>query len=243
MPLLEVEGLQAGYGPVLAVRGVTFHLGKGEVLAVVGANGAGKTTLTLAIVGALPLSGGSVRFEGRPLLGQQPEDIARSGIALVPEGRRIFEGLTVAENLMLGQTTSPLGRAEAARRIEAVYAMFPILLERRASLGTRLSGGEQQQLAIARALLSEPRLLVLDEPSLGLAPMMIERVYAVLKTLKGEGLAMLLVEQNPARVGEIADNIVVMANGLVRMTGPASQLLADPDLASAYLSSERQGAA
>jgi branched-chain amino acid transport system ATP-binding protein len=236
MPLLEVTDLHASYGPVAALRGLSLHVDAGETLAIVGANGAGKTTLTLALSGALSGVSGTVRFDGKTLRRNAPESVARAGIALVPEGRRIFEGLTVAENLLLGQTVSRLDRAGAARKMEMIHAMFPILHDRRGSLGTRLSGGEQQQLAIARALLSDPRLLILDEPSLGLAPLMVEKVYAALAQLKSEGLAMILVEQNPARVGQLADRMIVLANGVSRMQGKTTDLLRDPALGDAYLS-------
>lgn len=239
MALLEVRDLHVSYGAVPALRGVSLALDPGETLAVVGANGAGKTTLTLAIAGALRAARGEVRFSGRPLTGLLPEDAARAGIALIPEGRRIFEGLSVQENLMLGLTASAESRVAQARRLDELHAMFPILHERRHSPGTRLSGGEQQQLAIARALLAAPTLLILDEPSLGLAPLMVERVYAVLKALKARGLAMLLVEQNPARVGELADRMVVLANGTVRLEGATADLLHDPALGAAYLAADR----
>jgi branched-chain amino acid transport system ATP-binding protein len=242
MPLLEVEGIDLRYGAVPALRGVSLTLEPGETLAVVGANGAGKSTLTLAVAGALTPSAGRIVFDGRPHAGATPETVARRGIALVPEGRRIFEGLTVEENLRLGFSSAPAAR-DAPERLAEIFAMFPILKERRRGLGTRLSGGEQQQLAIARALLSRPRLLILDEPSLGLAPLMVERVYAVLETLRRGGLAMLLVEQNPGRVGRIADRMLVLANGTVRLEGRAGALLRSPDLAAAYLSGGKRPAA
>ena len=238
MNLLEVEDLEVRYGGIPALRGVSLTLAEGETLAVVGANGAGKSTLTLAVAGALPAAGGSIRFGGEPHGRALTEEIVRRGIALVPEGRRIFEGLTVEENLALGFTAASPATDRRAR-LAAIHEMFPILHERRHGQGTRLSGGEQQQLAIARALLSGPRLLVLDEPSLGLAPLMVERVYAVLERLKADGLSMLLVEQNPARVGRLADRMLVLANGEVRLEGSTRELLRNPALASAYLSSER----
>jgi branched-chain amino acid transport system ATP-binding protein len=237
MALLEVEGLAARYGAVPALSDVSLRIAPGETLAVVGANGAGKTTLALAIAGALPPAQGRILFDGTPLAGRLPEEVARLGIALIPEGRRIFEGLTVQENLILGLSANHAGRAAMAERLERSYAMFPVLRERRHGLGTRLSGGEQQQFAIARALLCDPRLLILDEPSLGLAPLMVDRVYSVLRELRGQGLSMLLVEQNPRRVGELADRLVVLANGRIRMQGQASDLLRDgAALARAYLS-------
>ena len=238
MALLELEAVGVRYGPVPALRDVTLSLEEGETLGVVGPNGAGKTTLTLAIAGALPLATGSVHFGGRALGGLQPEAVSMLGIALVPEGRRIFDGLTVQENLLLGMSARVGDRAARARALDKMHAMFPILFERRHGIATRLSGGEQQQLAIARALLSRPRLLILDEPSLGLAPLMVDRVYEVLLALRKSGLSILLVEQNPMRIGIVADRLVVLAGGDVRLEGKASELLGDARLENAYLSGE-----
>lgn len=234
MSLLSVENLSVYYGPVPALRGLSLTVAQGETVAVLGANGAGKSTLTLAIAGVLRPAGGSIAFAGVPLSGLIPEMVARRGIALVPEGRHIFEGLTVDENLMLGLTARN-DRHDIDADLADIHALFPILQERRASQATRLSGGEQQQLAIARALLSRPRLLILDEPSLGLSPIMVDRVYAILKTLKARGVTLLLVEQNPGRVGEVADRIVVIANGTVQMSGRAADMLAGSALDDAYL--------
>lgn len=242
MSLLAVEGLTIKYGPIPALRDVSLGLDEGETLAVVGANGAGKSTLTLAITGVVRPFAGRVVYGGRPLAGLLPEDVARAGIALVPEGRHIFEGLTVEENLLLG-LTARTGRAEGRAALDEVYAAFPILSERRAGLGTRLSGGEQQQLAIARALLSRPRLLILDEPSLGLAPIMVDRVYAILADLRRRGVTLLLIEQNPGRIGEVADRIVVLANGTVQLSGQAAEVLASGRLGAAYLGEGKVAAA
>lgn len=238
MSLLAVENLSVNYGPIPALRCVSLAVTEGETLAVLGANGAGKSTLTLAIAGVARPAGGRVAFAGKDLAGILPETIARRGIALVPEGRHIFEGLTVDENLLLG-ATARVSRDGLAEDVADIHAMFPILRERRAGLATRLSGGEQQQLAIARALLSRPRLLILDEPSLGLSPIMVERVYEILATLKKRGVTMLLVEQNPGRVGEIADRVVVIANGVVRMEGATADVLAQGSFGDAYLGAAR----
>jgi branched-chain amino acid transport system ATP-binding protein len=232
--LLEVDCITVKYGPIPAVRDVSLFIDEGETLSVVGANGAGKSTLTLAVAGAVPIANGCISFDGKPLTGLLPEDIARRGIALVPEGRHIFEGLTVAENLSLGLTVRP-GRRASEGAFAALYEMFPILLERKDSIGSQLSGGEQQQLAIARALLARPRLLILDEPSLGLSPIMVDRVYAALKVLQAQGVSLLLVEQNPERVAEIAHRVMVLANGAVRLSGAASSVLNLPALGDAYL--------
>lgn len=242
MALLELDRVGVRYGPVPALRDLSFQLAEGETLGVVGPNGAGKTTLTLAIAGALPLSSGSVRFEGRPIAGLRTEDVSALGIALVPEGRRIFEGLTVQENLLIGMSKRLGDRAARARALDEMHAMFPILAERRNGIATRLSGGEQQQLAIARALLSRPRLLILDEPSLGLAPLMVDKVYEVLLALRRTGLTILLVEQNPMRIGIVADRLIVLSGGSLKLQGPARELLGDVRLEQAYLSGEGGGA-
>ncbi|MBL8581058.1 MAG: ABC transporter ATP-binding protein [Rhizobiaceae bacterium] len=239
--MLAVEGLTVKYGPIPALRDVTLGMAEGETLAVVGANGAGKSTLTLAIAGAVRPFAGRITYDGNPLAGLLPEEVTRRGIALVPEGRHIFEGLTVEENLLLG-LTARADQASARGALDDIYAAFPILLERRGGLGTRLSGGEQQQLAIARALLSRPRLLILDEPSLGLAPIMVDRVYAILADLRRRGVTLLLIEQNPGRIGEVADRVIVLANGTVQLSGPAAEVLASERLGAAYLG-ETRGAA
>ena len=238
MALLELDAVGVRYGSVPALHDVTLSLAEGVTLGVVGPNGAGKTTLTLAIAGALPLASGSARFEGKALGGLRPEEVSRLGVALVPEGRRIFDGLTVQENLLLGMSARLGDRAARARALDEMHVMFPILAERRNGIATRLSGGEQQQLAIARALLSRPRLLILDEPSLGLAPLMVDRVYEVLLALRRSGLSILLVEQNPMRIGIVADRLVVLAGGGVRLQGKAAELLGDARLENAYLSGE-----
>jgi branched-chain amino acid transport system ATP-binding protein len=238
MALLELRSIDVRYGPVPALRNLSLSLTQGETLGVVGPNGAGKTTLTMTIAGALSPSSGEIRFDKDRLSGLRPEDVAALGVALVPEGRRIFDGLTVLENLLLGCSKRTGDRAARNSVLEEMFARFPILAERRNGIATRLSGGEQQQLAIARALVSRPRLLILDEPSLGLAPLMIDRVYEALASLKKDGLSILLVEQNPARIGLVADRLVVLSGGTVRLEGPARSLLGDARLEDAYLSGE-----
>lgn len=240
MSLLSVENLSVHYGPIPALRGVSLQIDQGETLAVVGANGAGKSTLTLAVAGAVAPTKGQIGFDGETIGGRLPEQIARQGISLVPEGRHIFEGLTVEENLQLGLSARSAGNGDGTG-IADMMAMFPILQERRTSMATRLSGGEQQQLAIARALLTRPKLLILDEPSLGLAPIMVERVYATLRDLKAQGVTMLLIEQNPARLGDVADRVLVLANGVVQIAGTASEILGGSALDEAYLGVRREG--
>ena len=238
MALLELDRVAVRYGPVPALRDLSLQLAEGETLGVVGPNGAGKTTLTLAIAGALPLYSGAIRFEGRSLAGLRTEYVSALGIARVPEGRGIFDGLTVHENLLVGMSKRLGDRAARARALDEMHSMFPILAERRNGIATRLSGGEQQQLAIARALLSRPRLLILDEPSLGLSPLMVDKVYEVLLALRKTGLTILLVEQNPMRIGIVADRLIVLSGGLLKLEGPARELLGDVRLEQAYLSGE-----
>jgi branched-chain amino acid transport system ATP-binding protein len=237
MSLLKVSNLSVSYGPIPALKGISLEIPEGGTLAVVGANGAGKSTLTLAIAGAVRPSGGTVEIAGTDVTGWLPEKVAFERIALVPEGRHIFDGLTVEENLLLGLTARK-DKRNAASAFDGIYEMFPILHERRSSQATRLSGGEQQQLAIARALLSQPRLLILDEPSLGLAPIMVDTVYSVLGRLKESGVTMLLVEQNPARVGEIADQVIVLTGGAIALSG-RPDILERQALEAAYFGSSK----
>ncbi|MEM6942906.1 MAG: ABC transporter ATP-binding protein [Pseudomonadota bacterium] len=230
--MLTVSDLTVDYGPVRAVRGVSLDVGEGEVVALLGANGAGKTTTLMAIAGLRKVAAGSVTFAGRALLGLPPEEIVRTGIGVAPEGRRIFAGLTVDENLRLaGSIVAP--EVEIARR-EALLDRFPILRERYRQRAGLLSGGEQQMLAVARALLPGPRLLMLDEPSLGLAPQMVDLVFDLIAELKAEGVTILLVEQNVARSLEVADRAVVLANGQVALAGPAADLRNDDQVRAAY---------
>ncbi len=237
MALLKVSNLSVSYGPIPALRDISLEIGEADTLAVVGANGAGKSTLTLAIAGAVRPTQGTIEIAGTDITGWLPEKVAFENIALVPEGRHIFDGLTVEENLLLGLTARKEGGG-SAKAFDEVYSMFPVLQERRASQATRLSGGEQQQLAIARALLSKPRLLILDEPSLGLAPIMVDTVYSVLKKLKEIGVSMLLVEQNPARIGEIADRVIVLTGGSVALSG-RPEILERQALEDAYFGTSK----
>ena len=213
------------------VHGVDLSLAAGEVVGMIGPNGAGKSSVLRAICGLVRPSSGEVLFEGRVLNGMAPEQIARLGLALVPEGRQIFKTLTVEENLRLGVRSNGEGTAAMERTLER----FPILRERAAEHADRLSGGEQQQLAIARALLGRPRLLILDEPSLGLAPKTIDLIYELLEGLREEGMTMLLVEQNAARTIDFCDRCVVLGGGRVRAQGGREELQGDSDLLRAYL--------
>jgi branched-chain amino acid transport system ATP-binding protein len=235
MSTLTLEGLDVRYGGVRAVRGVSFDVAPGEIVGLIGANGAGKSSTLHAIMGVAPVVGGDVRLGGVSLRGKRPEDIARSGIALVPEGRRIFAELTVEENLRLGLAARRTrGPADAVLR--SVYDLFPIVEEFRARNAGALSGGQQQQLAIARALVAEPDVLLLDEPSLGLAPAVVDIVFDALAAIRERGLAVLLVEQRAQRTVAASDRSHVLSNGELRLTlGPESA--ADTDtLVAAYFS-------
>jgi branched-chain amino acid transport system ATP-binding protein len=229
--VLELRGVRVAYAGVEVVGGVNLSVGAGEVVGMIGPNGAGKSSILRAVCGLLRPSSGEVRFEERVVSGQAPERIARLGLALVPEGRQIFKTLTVAENLQLGARS----HAGAGAQMERTLERFPILRKRAEQRADRLSGGEQQQLAIARALLGAPKLLLLDEPSLGLAPKMIDVVYELLGGLRAEGMGMLLVEQNAARTIDFCDRCVVLAGGRVRAHGSREQLQRNPDVLRAYL--------
>jgi branched-chain amino acid transport system ATP-binding protein len=221
--MLTVTGLNVHYGPIHAVRGVDLVVGEGSVTALLGANGAGKTSTLMAVAGARKPSAGDIVLDGRSIAGRPPEDNVRAGIAVVPEGRRVFAALSVEENLRIAGTLAP-DAATAAERRRAMMERFPVLGERRNQKAGLLSGGEQQMLAVARALMSAPRLLLLDEPSLGLAPMMVNRVFDIIEELKDSGLAILLVEQNVPMSLEVADRAVVLTNGAVTAAGTADEL-------------------
>jgi branched-chain amino acid transport system ATP-binding protein len=241
-PLLAVRNLVVRYGAITAVRGVDLEVHRGEAVAIVGPNGAGKTSLLSAIAGIVKPADGSVAFDGRPLAGMPLEDIVRTGIALVPEGRHIFGSLTVLENLLLGATVRTDPQAIHSDR-DRFFDMFPILGERRSQPAGQLSGGEQQQLAIARALMSRPKLLLLDEPSLGLAPAIIDQVYTLLRSIRDEGVTILLVEQNAERVFGLCDRAHVMSIGSFTLSGTPAELRARADFDAAYFGVEMRQAA
>ena len=234
-PVLSVEGLSVRYGSVTAVRDLSFSITPGEIVGVIGPNGAGKSSTLHAIMGLAPISAGTVRLRGRSLAGRVAEDVARSGIALVPEGRRIFAELTVEENLRLGLA----GRREQAGAeadIEAAYDLFPIVREFRGRHAGALSGGQQQQLAIARALVAKPDLLLLDEPSLGLAPKIVDVVFEVLGEIRRRGVTVVLVEQRAQRTVAFADRSLLIANGELRLTMTPSDAHDTERMVAAYLS-------
>ncbi|MDT7953293.1 MAG: ABC transporter ATP-binding protein [Acetobacteraceae bacterium] len=234
MSHLELENLVVAYGRTEAVRGVSLRVPPGQVVALIGANGAGKTTIMRTISGLLRARSGRVRFDGTDITGWAAHRIAGAGLLQVPEGRQCFADLTVAENLALGAYLVP-ERAEIARRQEAVLARFPRLAERLLQLAGSLSGGEQQMLAIGRALMGAPRLLLLDEPSMGLAPLFVDEIFGIVGSLKSEGTTILLVEQNASAALEIADEAYVLETGRVVLSGAASVVAEDPGVVAAYL--------
>ncbi|QDL39656.1 ABC transporter ATP-binding protein [Rhodoferax sediminis] len=233
--MLTVEDLHVAYGGVQAVRGISLEVRTGEVAALLGANGAGKSSTLLAIVGSVKPAGGRVTFEGQDITGQPPEVLIRKGIAMIPEGARVFARQPVEQNLRLG---AYILRDEAVyrQRLQRVYKLFPRLLERREQLAGTMSGGERQMLAIGRALMSGPRLLLIDEPSLGLSPILIEQVFDALVALnRQDGLAVLLVEQNMAQALEVAARAYVMQSGRIAIEGTAADLAASDEVRRAYL--------
>ena len=233
-PLLRIEGLRAGYGDLQILQGIDFEIAAGEVVAAVGPNGVGKTTLLNTISGLVKPRAGRIVFDGRDITGAPPHSIVEAGVVMVPEGRHLFTMMTVEENLLLGAFTKG-ARREMASRLHEMYELFPLLKERRHQGSGSLSGGEQQMCAIARAMMSRPRLLMLDEPSLGLAPIVVKTVFGLVKDLAGRGLTVLLVEQKVREALELSRRGYVVDRGRVVMTGPARQLLDDPQLQAAYL--------
>ncbi|WP_181699497.1 ABC transporter ATP-binding protein [Chthonobacter albigriseus] len=233
-PLLEVRDLQAYYGHIHALKGVSFKVEKGEIVTLIGGNGAGKTTTLATISRLLTSSTGDILFEGRSITGLEPHDVVNAGIAHVPEGRRIFSGLTILENLEMGAFALS-DKAEIARRLEHGFTLFPRLKERVKQLGGTLSGGEQQMLAVARALMQNPRILLLDEPSMGLSPLFVERIFEIIEAINREGTTVLLVEQNAHMALGIAHRAYVLKNGEIAMEGDARHLLSDDAIREAYL--------
>mgnify|MGYP005839796123 CR=1 FL=1 len=232
-PLLEVRGLRCGYGRIEAVKGVDLEVREGEIAALVGANGAGKTTLLRAISGMLPVRAGSLRFAGEPIEALRPHERVARGIVQVPEGRQLFAPLSVEDNLRLGAFRR--ARARTRANLERVFALFPQLAERRDTPAGALSGGQQQMCAIGRALMAEPRLLLLDEPSMGLAPTLVEQILEAVAKLRREGVTVLLVEQNAVAALSLADRGWVLETGRIAHAGTGRALLDDPAVKAAYL--------
>ncbi len=231
--MLAVHDLHAGYGPIKALRGIDLTVGQGEIVSLIGSNGAGKTTLLMTICGIVKPTSGTIRFEGRDVTGARSYDIMRRGVAQVPEGRRIFPRMTVMENLLMGVTHKNKGHLRDD--LERTFAAFPILDERRHQSGGTLSGGEQQMLAVGRALMSRPRLLLLDEPSLGLAPILVKQIFQIIRDINKQGTTILLVEQNAYAALNLAHRGYVLATGEIVMSGPAQELLENPEVKNAYL--------
>jgi branched-chain amino acid transport system ATP-binding protein len=232
--LLELRDVQAGYGPITALHGISLDVGPGEIVTMIGANGAGKSSTLRAISGILKPSAGTIRFAGKPIGGHAANEIVRLGISHSPEGRQVFPRLTVRENLELGAYTRD-DATEIRDDLKTMHEMFPILAERGQQLAGTLSGGEQQMLALARALMSRPKLLLLDEPSLGLAPLIVQKIFAVIRELNARGIAILLVEQNAKQALKLAQRGYVLESGQITCSGPACDLLNDTRVQEAYL--------
>ena len=232
--LLKVKALKVAYGGIQAVKGVDFEVRAGELVSLIGSNGAGKTTTMKAVTGTLALAGGDIEYLGQSIRGQGAWDLVRKGLAMVPEGRGVFTRMTIVENLQMGAHIRR-DKAGIPADLEKVFSTFPRLKERRDQLAGTLSGGEQQMLAMGRALMSRPRVLLLDEPSMGLSPIMVDKIFEVVREVHAQGVTILLVEQNASRALQIADRGYVMESGLITMTGAAREMLDDPKVRAAYL--------
>jgi len=231
--LLQVSGLKVAYGGIQAVKGVSFEVRAGELVSLIGANGAGKTTTLKAVTGVQPVAEGRIEFLGRPIKGQGAWDLVRQGLVMVPEGRGVFARMTIVENLQMGAFVRNDGEIDAD--IDKVFGIFPRLKERAQQLAGTMSGGEQQMLAMGRALMARPKVLLLDEPSMGLAPIMVDKIFEVVSDIHTRGTTVLLVEQNASRALGLADRGYVMDSGEITMSGQAQALLADPKVRAAYL--------
>jgi len=233
-PLLELSKLAVAYGGIQAVKGIDLHVDRGELVCLIGANGAGKTTTLKGICGLQPVKSGSIRYGGEDIGGRPAFELVRRGLAMVPEGRGVFGALTIEENLAMGAYIRH-DRGQIAADIERVYQLFPRLKERRRQTAGTLSGGEQQMLAIGRAIMSRPKLLLLDEPSMGLAPLMVQKVFETVMTISAEGTTILLIEQNAKLALEVSNRGYVMESGEITLSGDAKKLLHDPAVRAAYL--------
>jgi branched-chain amino acid transport system ATP-binding protein len=231
--MLEISNLRAGYGPAEILRGIDLTVRRGEIVAVLGANGVGKTTLNRAISGVIKVRGGTIRFQDENIAGLSPAAIVARGLIHVPEGRRIFPNMSVRENLIMGSYAR--AKKNRVRNLERVFATFPRLLERTRQAAGTLSGGEQQMLAIGRGMMAEPQLLILDEPSLGLSPLLVEEMFALIGRINAEGLAVMLVEQNVMQSLALAHRAYIIEQGEIVLSGAAAALAADPALQKAYL--------
>ena len=232
--LLKISGLKVAYGGIQAVKGVDLEVREGELVTLIGSNGAGKTTTMKAITGGLKPNEGSIEYLGKNIAGLGAWDLVRTGLAMVPEGRGVFARMTITENLQMGAYTRT-DKAEIAAGIERAFTIFPRLKERKDQLAGTMSGGEQQMLAMARALMSQPKVLLLDEPSMGLSPIMVAKIFEVVKEVSSQGVTVLLMEQNAKLALQAADRGYVMDSGLITMSGDAKQMLNDPKVRAAYL--------
>jgi branched-chain amino acid transport system ATP-binding protein len=232
--LLQVTGLQVAYGGIQAVKGVDFEVREGELVTLIGSNGAGKTTTMKAITGTLPLAGGDIAYMGKSIRGQGPWDLVKQGLAMVPEGRGVFTRMSIMENLYMGAYIRD-DKQGIEDDIDKMFAIFPRLKERRTQLAGTMSGGEQQMLAMGRALMSRPKVLLLDEPSMGLSPLMVDKIFEVVQDVYAQGVTVLLVEQNASRALSIANRGYVMESGIITMSGDAKHMLNDPKVRAAYL--------
>ena len=235
MALLEVKDLEVYYGVIRALKGISFEVNKGEIVTLIGANGAGKTTTLQSIIGLIPTRGGTVTYNGRDITKTPCHKLVHLGMSQVPEGRRIFQELTVYENLLMGAYSRKQSNAEFKKDIEDIYKRFPRLEERKNQIASTLSGGEQQMLAMGRALMSHPEIILLDEPSMGLAPIFVEQVFDIIKTLKESGTTILLVEQNAKKALEIADRAYVLETGAITASGTGKELAESDEIKKAYL--------
>ncbi len=232
--LLKVTGLKVAYGGIQAVKGVDFEVKEGELVTLIGSNGAGKTTTMKAITGTLPAADGDIEYMGKSIKGKGSWDLVREGLAMVPEGRGVFTRMSITENLQMGAYIRN-DTSEIANDIEMVFGIFPRLKERKDQLAGTMSGGEQQMLAMGRALMSRPRVLLLDEPSMGLSPIMVDKIFEVIQNVSAQGVTILLVEQNASRALQIAHRAYVMESGLITLSGDAHAMLNDPKVRAAYL--------
>ena len=232
--LLKVKGLKVAYGGIQAVKGVDFEVREGELVSLIGSNGAGKTTTMKAITGTLPMNDGDIEYLGQSICGQGAWDLVRKGLVMVPEGRGVFARMTITENLLMGAYTRN-DKAGIEADVEKMFTIFPRLRERKDQLAGTMSGGEQQMLAMGRALMSQPKVLLLDEPSMGLSPIMVDKIFEVVRDVYALGVTIVLVEQNASRALALADRGYVMESGIITMTGPGQDMLRDPKVRAAYL--------
>jgi branched-chain amino acid transport system ATP-binding protein len=232
--LLKVAGLKVAYGGIQAVKGVDFEVREGELVTLIGSNGAGKTTTMKAITGLLPFAGGDIHYLGQSIRGRGAWELVKQGLAMVPEGRGVFTRMTITENLQMGAHIRT-DKAGIAQDMDRVFTTFPRLKERKDQLAGTMSGGEQQMLAMGRALMSRPKVLLMDEPSMGLSPIMVDKIFEVVRDVHKQGVTILLVEQNASRALEIADRGYVMESGVISMSGDAKKMLDDPKVRAAYL--------